>query len=800
MTIGGETYPLPRPFLVLATQNPIESEGTYPLPEAQVDRFLFKLLVDYPTVGEEAAVVGRAIGTPPEVRERVPVDALERYREIAPRRVRRPRRDRLRGRAGRRHAPSRAPRAARARAADRVRRQPARADRHDPGRPGAGAAARPRTTWSPRTSPTSQPTCCATGSCSPTTRSATASRPTTCSTASSPPSAAGSCVRPARRWRHERRGGGMAPVGLQCGCGAAPAGLAAPARQRRCRWTRRAARAAGPGPDAGRARRGARPRARPPRGGRAAGRAARGGPRHGHRARADPARTRSATTCAGSTPPPAPAPGSPHVRDHVPERTLTTWVLLDVSASMAFGTATRLKSDVAEGVALGDRPARRPPRRPRRPAHLRRRRRRGSSRRAAAVQPLVALRRALGAGRRPRRPAAPEDALAVGLRRIARLARGPGLVVVVSDFREGDPAADRPLWARAIGALAAPPRRARGRGRRPARGRAARRRATSCSSTPRRARGWRPTPPAPSCGAASRRPSWRGATPWRRPCAAPARGTRSVHGRRLAARARQGAAMTGHDATRARPGDRVGRRRPAPELRGRPAMSFQAPLFLLGLAIVPLALAALAFARRRPARYVVRFPALPTLAAVVAAHAALAPGRPAGAALPRARRAGARAGAAGGDDRRAGRARVGDARHRHVGLDERDRCRAARAWPRPSAAAERFLDRVPDELQVGLVAYADGPHTVLRPTQDREQVQAALDALARRRRHGDGRCARARAGDAGRPRQRQAAGRRSCCSPTARTRPAASPPTWRATPARPASPSTPSRSAPPTAR
>ena len=62
---------------MLATQNPIESEGTYPLPEAQVDRFLFKLLVDYPSVGEEAAVVGRAIGAPPQVRERLPVEALE---------------------------------------------------------------------------------------------------------------------------------------------------------------------------------------------------------------------------------------------------------------------------------------------------------------------------------------------------------------------------------------------------------------------------------------------------------------------------------------------------------------------------------------------------------------------------------------------------------------------------------------------------------------------------------------------------------------------------------------------------
>jgi MoxR-like ATPase len=83
VTIAGETYPLPAPFLVLATQNPIESEGTYPLPEAQVDRFLFKLLVDYPSLGEEAAVVGRAIGPPAIVRERVGTAVLERYRGVA---------------------------------------------------------------------------------------------------------------------------------------------------------------------------------------------------------------------------------------------------------------------------------------------------------------------------------------------------------------------------------------------------------------------------------------------------------------------------------------------------------------------------------------------------------------------------------------------------------------------------------------------------------------------------------------------------------------------------------------------
>ena len=57
VTIGGGTHVVPLPFLVLATQNPIESEGTYPLPEAQVDRFLMKILVDYPSPGDEASVV-----------------------------------------------------------------------------------------------------------------------------------------------------------------------------------------------------------------------------------------------------------------------------------------------------------------------------------------------------------------------------------------------------------------------------------------------------------------------------------------------------------------------------------------------------------------------------------------------------------------------------------------------------------------------------------------------------------------------------------------------------------------------
>jgi MoxR-like ATPase len=59
VTLGGVTHPLPKPFFVMATQNPVEQEGTYPLPEAQTDRFLFKLLVDYPTLADETAMMTR---------------------------------------------------------------------------------------------------------------------------------------------------------------------------------------------------------------------------------------------------------------------------------------------------------------------------------------------------------------------------------------------------------------------------------------------------------------------------------------------------------------------------------------------------------------------------------------------------------------------------------------------------------------------------------------------------------------------------------------------------------------------
>ena len=67
VTIAGETHRVPQPFLVMATQNPIETEGTYPLPEAQVDRFMMKVLVGYPSEEEEFVIVNRVTGTENEV-------------------------------------------------------------------------------------------------------------------------------------------------------------------------------------------------------------------------------------------------------------------------------------------------------------------------------------------------------------------------------------------------------------------------------------------------------------------------------------------------------------------------------------------------------------------------------------------------------------------------------------------------------------------------------------------------------------------------------------------------------------
>ena len=83
VTIGNETFHLEEPFLVLATQNPIEQEGTYPLPEAQVDRFLLKVKIGYPTKEEERDIVRRNLtGEVPNVRKVVSPNALLRAREV----------------------------------------------------------------------------------------------------------------------------------------------------------------------------------------------------------------------------------------------------------------------------------------------------------------------------------------------------------------------------------------------------------------------------------------------------------------------------------------------------------------------------------------------------------------------------------------------------------------------------------------------------------------------------------------------------------------------------------------------
>ena len=76
VTIGRETFPVPEPFLVMATQNPIESEGTYPLPEAQVDRFMLKVLVGYPSTTEEFVIVERMTSALQDVQPVLGIDEV----------------------------------------------------------------------------------------------------------------------------------------------------------------------------------------------------------------------------------------------------------------------------------------------------------------------------------------------------------------------------------------------------------------------------------------------------------------------------------------------------------------------------------------------------------------------------------------------------------------------------------------------------------------------------------------------------------------------------------------------------
>jgi MoxR-like ATPase len=83
LSIGGQTFPMPDPFLVLATQNPIENEGVYPLPEAQRDRFLFKIIVEYPGVEEEREIVYRMGAEPPVAQQVLQPAELSRLQTVA---------------------------------------------------------------------------------------------------------------------------------------------------------------------------------------------------------------------------------------------------------------------------------------------------------------------------------------------------------------------------------------------------------------------------------------------------------------------------------------------------------------------------------------------------------------------------------------------------------------------------------------------------------------------------------------------------------------------------------------------
>ncbi len=83
VTVDGTTYDLPEPFIVVATQNPIEQEGTYPLPEAQIDRFMFKVLVDYPSKEEEYQVLERVTGNPdPDIKQVLTIEQIMRIRKV----------------------------------------------------------------------------------------------------------------------------------------------------------------------------------------------------------------------------------------------------------------------------------------------------------------------------------------------------------------------------------------------------------------------------------------------------------------------------------------------------------------------------------------------------------------------------------------------------------------------------------------------------------------------------------------------------------------------------------------------
>ncbi len=326
VTIGHTTHPVPDPFLVLATQNPIESEGTYPLPEAQVDRFMLKVLVDYPAHDEELTVVARSLepavslaaGPLDRGPEGAAGDGRQGLRRSGARQLGRRPRDR--------HPQAGRGRARGDRAVHLLRRQPARADQRHRRRPRARGA--PPARLRP-------PERCRGG------RSRRV-----------PP--------PARPLLPGARGRGLRRSGARPGPGR---GRTAADRSRTARrrggvkgLTTAAARertAARPGPGAVTAESLEALEL-------AIGRRVDGLLAGDYRSAfagvgtelyqvrpyeaGDDVRRIDWNVTART--------GQTHVRVELAERVLVTWLVFDASASMAFGTAERRKADVAEGVAL----------------------------------------------------------------------------------------------------------------------------------------------------------------------------------------------------------------------------------------------------------------------------------------------------------------------------------------------------------------------------------------------------------------------------------------------------------------
>ena len=439
------------PFLVMATQNPIEQEGVYPLPEAQRDRFLLKIVVGYPTDIEEREIVYRVGVRTPEPdpgarpdradpRCRSKADAVFVHNALVDYAVRLVFATR---------EPA-ALRRARRGPADPVRREPARLARHRAGGPGAGADARPRLRAAAGPAGHRARTCCATGSCSATTRWPTTSRPTGSWTGSSQavplPTVA------------PRQSATARPTDFGAADGPTPA---SPAATTLAGTDGAVASAAAPA---------ARATAAPTQ---------HGLPLHAERADATLARLQLVITrrldgllqgdYLGLLPGPGSEPGEsreyrpgddvrrmdwpvtarttmPHVRQTIADRELETWLAVDLSASLDFGTAALPQA--RPGHRRGGR--RRPPDRARRQPDRRRRRQRRRAVVRLPARPGPQGGPGAAARHRPYAVACPGRAdLGALIDALNRPPRRRGLAAVISDFL-----APPDQWARPLRKLA----------------------------------------------------------------------------------------------------------------------------------------------------------------------------------------------------------------------------------------------------------------------------------------------------------------------------------------------------------